>query len=200
MSESQKKTSGIAITSLIFGCCYWIPFLGMFCSLVALILGTIALSKISNNKNILKGRSLAILGMALSIVGLLRATMFITSCIFLLSKDGFMDKFYNAISFFAWHPERAWVVAVVFFVLFFLSKKLERKGWTVRSKAIRVPAIAWTIIGFLELTTMIEKSNIRIDLLFTPLLMVGITVYYSILWVLSLFRGAPRNKSEIKKT
>ena len=200
--ERQKKTLGIAVTSLIFGCFYWLPFLGMFCSLIALILGIIALSKISNNKDTLRGRGLAIVGIALgAVVLLLRAGMFITFYISsLLPEGGFGDKFYDAISFFAWHPERALAVAVVFFVLFFLSRKLERQGWTVRSKAIRVPAIAWTIIGFLEWTTIIQKANIRIDLSFTPLFMAGITVFYSIWWALSLFRGAPRNKPEAKTT
>ena len=47
MSEVQKKTLGIAITSLVFGCLVIIPLLGLLFALAAIILGSIAMSKIS---------------------------------------------------------------------------------------------------------------------------------------------------------
>jgi len=58
----NKKTPSIAIWSLICGC---IPLLGIITILLAIILGIIALMKISKNSDTLKGKGLAIAGIAL---------------------------------------------------------------------------------------------------------------------------------------
>ena len=50
MTETQKKTLGIAIASLICGCFFIIPLLGFLLSIVAIILGIIAISKINKNE------------------------------------------------------------------------------------------------------------------------------------------------------
>ena len=71
MSEPHKKTLGMAIASLVLGCLFIIPLLGMLFSLVALILGIVALVKISNNKETLQGKGLAISGIVLGAVGIL---------------------------------------------------------------------------------------------------------------------------------
>jgi type IV pilus assembly protein PilA len=71
MSETQqKKTLGIAIASLILGCLFLIPLLGLLFSLAALILGIVAVVKISNNKETLKGKGLAITGIVLGSIGI----------------------------------------------------------------------------------------------------------------------------------
>ena len=70
MSEIQKKTLGIAIASLVFGCFILIPILGLLFSLAAIILGIIALVKISKNKDSLKGNGLAIAGVILGGIGI----------------------------------------------------------------------------------------------------------------------------------
>lgn len=67
----QKKTLGIAIASLVFGCLFLIPLLGVIFSLAAIILGIVALVKISQNKDTLKGSGLAISGITLGAVGIL---------------------------------------------------------------------------------------------------------------------------------
>ncbi len=59
----NKKTPGIAIWSLIFGC---IPVL--VTPLLAIILGIIALVKISKNSDTLKGKGFAIAGIALGVM------------------------------------------------------------------------------------------------------------------------------------
>ncbi|MFH0790172.1 MAG: DUF4190 domain-containing protein [Candidatus Omnitrophota bacterium] len=72
MSEGQqKKTLGIAIASLVFGCLFIVPFLGIMFSIPAIILGVIALVKIGNNKETLKGRGMAIWGIVLGGLGLM---------------------------------------------------------------------------------------------------------------------------------
>lgn len=68
---SQKKTSGLAITSLILGCFFLIPLLGLITSLLAIIFGVVALVAISGNKELYKGHGLAISGIILGAVGVL---------------------------------------------------------------------------------------------------------------------------------
>lgn len=67
----QKKTSVLAILSLVFGCLSIIPFYGSLFSIPALILGIIALVKIPKEGNNLKGRDLAIRGILLGALGML---------------------------------------------------------------------------------------------------------------------------------
>ncbi len=70
MSETQKKTLGMAIASLVFGCLILIPILNIPFAITAIILGIIALNKISSNKDTLKGKGLAISGIVLGGVGI----------------------------------------------------------------------------------------------------------------------------------
>jgi Tfp pilus assembly protein PilE len=77
MTKAQKKkTLGLAITSLVFGCLFLIPFLGILFSLTAIVLGIVALVSISKNKKSIKGQGLAIAGIALGSLGVI--VMFIT--------------------------------------------------------------------------------------------------------------------------
>ncbi len=74
MTEMQKKqTLGIAIASLICGCLFLIPFLGVLFSLTAIILGIISLSKINKDKEALGGNGLAIAGIVLGSIGVIIA-------------------------------------------------------------------------------------------------------------------------------
>ncbi|MCK9573422.1 MAG: DUF4190 domain-containing protein, partial [Candidatus Omnitrophica bacterium] len=67
----QKKTSGFAIASLVLGCLFLIPFLGLLFSLLAIIFGIVALVKISNNKQVCKGTGLAVSGLVLGVIGII---------------------------------------------------------------------------------------------------------------------------------
>ena len=97
-----------------------------------------------------------------------------------------MSRFYDVANFFVWHPERAWVIAAIFFALFvvsFLTSRYaarERRGW--QSGPLLVPAIGWAVFGLLELSCKIEKANIRIDLFVTWPTIVGLTAVFSIWW------------------
>ncbi len=71
MTEMQKKTIGLAIGSLICGCFSLIPIIGLLPSLPAIILGIIALVKISKNKETLKGNGLAIAGIVMGSLGII---------------------------------------------------------------------------------------------------------------------------------
>ena len=70
MTQVQKRTLGLAILSLIFGCLFIIPFLGMLFGIAAIVLGIIALVKISNNSETLKGKGLAISGIVLGAISI----------------------------------------------------------------------------------------------------------------------------------
>jgi type II secretory pathway pseudopilin PulG len=67
----QKKTLGIAVASLVLGCLVLIPLLGLLFSIAALVLGIVALVKISKNKDTLKGSGLAIAGIVLGGIGII---------------------------------------------------------------------------------------------------------------------------------
>ena len=71
MSEIQKKTSGMAIASMVIGIFCLIPFLGVLFSLPAIILGIIAAVAISKNKETLKGLGMAITGIVLGAVSVI---------------------------------------------------------------------------------------------------------------------------------
>ena len=71
MSETEKKTLGIAIASLVFGCLFLIPILNLLFCPIAIILGIISLVKISKNKETLKGQGLAIAGISLGGIGII---------------------------------------------------------------------------------------------------------------------------------
>jgi type IV pilus assembly protein PilA len=71
MTETQRKTLGIAVASLVLGCLFIIPLLGILCSLVAVVLGIVALVKINKHKETYKGEGLAIAGIVLGSVGIL---------------------------------------------------------------------------------------------------------------------------------
>ncbi len=69
MSQDKKKTLGLAVVSLILGCLILFPILGFLFGLAAIILGIIALGKISKDKENFKGRGLAISGIILGAIG-----------------------------------------------------------------------------------------------------------------------------------
>lgn len=71
MTEQQKKTLGLAVASLVIGCLFWFPLLGILFGLVALILGIIALVKINKDKEHLKGEGMAIAGIVMGALSVL---------------------------------------------------------------------------------------------------------------------------------
>jgi hypothetical protein len=105
-----------------------------------------------------------------------------------------MDEIYHAANVFVSHPERAWVIAAVFFAFFFVSRTLTRQRRSIRSWILLVPAVSWTIFGLLEL--LWKEYNIRIDLLVTWPAILGITTICCVWWSLSLLRLLKRAKTE----
>ncbi len=71
MTQGQKKTLGLAIASLVLGCFFWIPLLGLLFGLAALIMGIIALVQINKNKVQLKGEGMAIAGIVMGALSVL---------------------------------------------------------------------------------------------------------------------------------
>jgi hypothetical protein len=93
-----------------------------------------------------------------------------------------MDVFYHAANFFVRHPERAWGIAAAFFAWSFVSLLVNgRAARGIRSWPLLVPAISWTIFGFLELS--FEKFDIRIDLFVTWPVVLGITAICGAWWI-----------------
>lgn len=83
---------------------------------------------------------------------------------------------------FVWHPERAWAVAALFVVLFVVSRSLRSRGIRPRAWIALIPAAAWVVFGLLELSSKLERSDIRIDLLVTWPALVVITALGTVAW------------------
>jgi len=71
MTEIQRKTLGLAIASLVLGCFFWIPLLGLLLGMAALIMGIVALVQINKNKAVLKGEGMAIAGIVMGSLSIL---------------------------------------------------------------------------------------------------------------------------------
>ena len=71
MSETQKRKIGLAVGSMICGLFFWFPLLGIICSIVALVLGIVALVKVGNNADMYGGKGMAISGIVLGGVGII---------------------------------------------------------------------------------------------------------------------------------
>lgn len=71
MIGNQKKRSGLAIASFVFGCLFFVPILGLFFSLIGVICGIVALKRVARSHGVLRGRKLAISGIVLGSVGFL---------------------------------------------------------------------------------------------------------------------------------
>ena len=70
MTEPQKKTLGMAILSLVFGCLFFIPVLGFLFGITAIVLGIVALNLLKKNTEY-KGSGLAIGGIVLGGISIL---------------------------------------------------------------------------------------------------------------------------------
>ena len=71
MSDTQKRKVGLALTSLLFGLLFWFPLLGLFCSIVALVCGIIALVRVKSDNTRYGGAGMAISGIVLGVLGVL---------------------------------------------------------------------------------------------------------------------------------
>lgn len=67
--EQKKQTSKIAVASLVLGCLFIVPFLGVIFGLAAIILGLFSLVTLHRKKQFFKGKGLAIAGIILGLVG-----------------------------------------------------------------------------------------------------------------------------------
>jgi hypothetical protein len=68
---SGPQTSGAALASLVLGISSFVPALGLFSGLVAIVLGLKARDKIDRSRGTLVGRGFAVAGITLGIVGCL---------------------------------------------------------------------------------------------------------------------------------
>lgn len=65
----EKRTSRLAIASLVCSLLFIIPILGMLTCMIGIVLGIVALVIISDKKNLLKGEGLAISGIVVGYIG-----------------------------------------------------------------------------------------------------------------------------------
>lgn len=103
------------------------------------------------------------------------------------SPDSSLRVLWLAVRPFIWHPERAWAVGGIFLIMYFASRRLEARGVRARAWIALVPALAWGLFGVLELSSKLERSDIRIDLLVTWPALVVITVLGTAAWSLDYY-------------
>jgi hypothetical protein len=77
---SQSRMSGFAITAFVMGICCFIPFVNFISWILAIVFGHIALSQM-NADDSLKGRGLAIAGLAITYFLLVMVTTVIVLCL-----------------------------------------------------------------------------------------------------------------------
>jgi hypothetical protein len=101
-----------------------------------------------------------------------------------------MDFLWKGVSYFNWHPTRAFVVSLIFWGLLLLSYILQ--GWRpqVRTLPMFIVALAWVLFGLLEYQAYRERANIRVDYLFTwPALLLVTAVCFGF-WLYSMFAAS----------
>jgi len=77
MTQAQKKTSGLAVASMIAGMFFWFPLLGILFGIAALIMGVVAYVKIGKRKHELAGEGFAVAGIVLGALGVVFGLMFL---------------------------------------------------------------------------------------------------------------------------
>lgn len=88
-------------------------------------------------------------------------------------------------NFFVWHPERAWAISAGFLILYIASRSVMKRGYCIRPWNILLPSIAWFLFGLGELSSKLEGSDIRIDLMITWPLVALVTVVFTLTWLIS---------------
>ena len=63
------------------------------------------------------------------------------------------------------------------------------RGRRLRTSLPLVPAIGWFVFELLELSSKLEKSDIRVDLLATWPTVIGLSVIFTVLWAIDLKRA-----------
>ncbi len=98
-----------------------------------------------------------------------------------------MDILWKVADYFNWHPSRAFMVSLIFWVLLLFSYILRGGRPQVRTLPMLVAAIAWLLFGLLEYEAYRERANIRVDLLLTVPAILLVTAICCGFWIYSLF-------------
>lgn len=96
------------------------------------------------------------------------------------------DFIYQPAKWFFGHPERSFVIAGLFLLLYVVSLYYQRAGRQVTPKHMLTPTVAWAVFGLFELMAMADQSNIRIDLLLTWPLVCILSLVALVRWLRSI--------------
>lgn len=100
-----------------------------------------------------------------------------------------MDTFFGLAEFFRDHPERAYLVALVFMALALADRRLARRDPAIRPWGMLVPAAAWLLYAINEYHARLDGPGPRLDLYLSWPVMVAVTVAFGALWVANLRRA-----------
>lgn len=102
--------------------------------------------------------------------------------------DSLLGILYAPLQPLAWHPERAFIVALIFLALLIISV-LVNKG-KIRVKFVWPLLLAfcsWVLFGINEYIALSNKTDIRIDLLFFEPVIMAISIFAIYSFVRSIF-------------
>jgi hypothetical protein len=106
-----------------------------------------------------------------------------------------MDAFFGLANIFRDHPERAYLVALVFMGLALVDRRLARIDPSIRPWGMLVPAAGWLLYAINEYHARLDGPGPRLDLYLTWPVMVLLTGLFGALWVANLRRALRRRNA-----
>lgn len=98
--------------------------------------------------------------------------------------------------FFVWQPVHIWLISALFGVVFLAALVMKRRYAEIRCLPLLIAFLVWLAYGFWEREAVIQKWDIRVDLLFGwPLLFCG-TAIAVVLFVQSVIRARRSKERE----
>lgn len=99
-----------------------------------------------------------------------------------------MSSFFELASIFTGHPERAYLVALVFIALGLIDRRLARTDPETRPWAMFVPAAAWLLYAINEYGARHDDIAVRIDVYLIWPVIVLLSALFLGVWIQNLRR------------
>ena len=98
-----------------------------------------------------------------------------------------LELLYAPIQLIVWHPERALLVAALFFALMAIAVYLNKyKGKEVRLLPISIAFLVWVLLGINEYFAHAYRWDIRVDLVLYWPVALGISIFALIVFIRDL--------------
>ena len=105
------------------------------------------------------------------------------------------DKF---VGFFVWQPVHIWTIAAVFGVLFLAARVAKSRYPQINCWPLLVASLVWLAYGYWERAALINRWDIRVDLLLGWPILFGGTAIAIVLFARSVVRAIEKSGSGAK--